>query len=53
MPGENFRGVAFHPEMKNYIIGTTNGGKAVLFKVNYLDWTLVKEDKIDIGTKSY
>jgi hypothetical protein len=32
--GENFFGVDFHPEEKNYLIGVSFDGKAVLMKVN-------------------
>jgi hypothetical protein len=32
--GENFGGVAFHPEEKDYLIGVSNDGKAVLLKIN-------------------
>jgi hypothetical protein len=32
--GEYFYGVAFHPEEKDYLIGVSWGGKAVLLKVN-------------------
>jgi hypothetical protein len=32
--GEIFRGVAFHPEEKDYLIGFSNGGIGVLLKVN-------------------
>jgi hypothetical protein len=34
LPGESFRGVAFHPEEKNYLIGVSREGKAVLLRVN-------------------
>jgi hypothetical protein len=32
--GELFRGVAFHPVEKNYLIGVSEGGQAILLKVN-------------------
>jgi hypothetical protein len=32
--GENFVGVAFHPEEKDYLIGVSYQGKAVLMRVN-------------------
>jgi hypothetical protein len=32
--GEDFWGVAFHPEEKDYLTGVSKGGKAVLLRVN-------------------
>jgi hypothetical protein len=32
--GERFAGVAFHSEQKDYLIGVSYEGKAVLMKVN-------------------
>jgi hypothetical protein len=46
--GESFNGVSFHPEEKDYLIGVTDGGKAVLLKINQSDWTIEKEDEIDL-----
>jgi hypothetical protein len=42
-------GVAFHPEEKDYLVGVSNGGKAVLLRVNESDWSLVKESEIELG----
>jgi hypothetical protein len=47
--GERFIGVAFHPEEKDYLIGVIFDGKAVLLRVNESDWSLVKEDEIELG----
>jgi hypothetical protein len=30
------------------LVGVSNGGKAVLLRVNESDWSLVKEDEIDL-----
>jgi hypothetical protein len=30
------------------LIGVSVGGKAVLLKVSYADWSLTKEDEIDL-----
>jgi hypothetical protein len=46
--GYNFRGIAFHPEEKDYLVGVSSGGKTVLLKVDQSDWSLVKEDEIDL-----
>jgi hypothetical protein len=46
---EFFFGVAFHPEEKDYLVGVSSGGKTVLLKVDQSDWSLVKEDEIDLG----
>jgi hypothetical protein len=40
--------VAFNPEIKDYLLGTTLGGKAFLMKVNSVDGTMVKEQEIDL-----
>jgi hypothetical protein len=45
---EIFTGIAFHPEEKDYLIGVSIEGKSVLLKVNESDWSLVKEDEIDL-----
>jgi hypothetical protein len=34
------------------LIGVSNGGKAVLLRVNESDWSLKKEDEIEIGMGS-
>jgi hypothetical protein len=34
---------------KDYLVGVSGGGKAVLLKVNQSDWSLVKEDEIELG----
>jgi hypothetical protein len=31
------------------LVGVSVGGKAVLLRVNESDWSLVKEDEIDLG----
>jgi hypothetical protein len=41
--GEIFRGVAFHPKVKDYLIGFSEEGRTVLLKVNLSDWSLKKE----------
>jgi hypothetical protein len=33
------------------LIGVSNGGKAYLMKVNLSDWSMEKEDEIDLGTE--
>jgi hypothetical protein len=47
--GEIFYVVAFHPQEKDYLVGVSYGGKAVLLRVNESEWSLVKEDEIELG----
>jgi hypothetical protein len=37
---------------KDYLIGVSSGGKTVLLKVDQSDWSLVKEDEINLGMGS-
>jgi hypothetical protein len=37
---------------KDYLIGVSREGKAVLLRVNESDWSLVKEDEIDLGMEN-
>jgi hypothetical protein len=34
--------------VKDYILGVTNGGKAVLILVNSTDWTMVIKEEINL-----
>jgi hypothetical protein len=35
------------------LVGVSSGGKAVLLRVNESDWSLEKEDEIDLGDENW